>query len=653
MALAPAPTATLDAALAQAHRLLDEDPALAREQAEEILKFHPRLPLAWLLLGLAQGRLGQGEQALAALRQAVALKPDLPQGWRALADQLGELGDRAGADAAFAQHIRHAVHDPRLLAAGAALHEGRLPEAEAQLKQHLRAFPTDVAAIRMLAELAIRLGRNEDAENLLERCMELAPGFREARHNYALVLQRSQQPERALAELETLLANDPGNPSHRMLKASILCRIGEYEQGIALYEQILQTHSGNSRVWLSQGHALKTAGQQAAAIAAYRRCLALDPAFGEAYWSLANLKTVRFEAADIAAMRAQLQRPELAGEHRIPLEFALAKALEDDGEFEESFQHYLEGNRLRLAAIPYSAREQHARLEFSRRTYTRGFFERRQGWGEPAPDPIFIVGLPRSGSTLLEQILASHPQVEGTMELPEITLLTRQLRRQAGPGGAASYHGVLAGLDADAVRALGREYLERTRIQRKTDAPYFIDKLPNNFQHLGLIRLALPNAKVIDARRHPLACCVSGFKQHFANGQNFTYNLTDIGRYYRDYVRLMAHFDAILPGYVHRVIHEALLEDTEGEVRRLLDHCALPFDPACLRFFETERPVRTASSEQVRRPINRDGVDQWRNFEPWLEPLKKALGPVLEAYPDVPCFERDPNRSAEITSPGE
>ncbi|MBP8080796.1 MAG: sulfotransferase, partial [Arenimonas sp.] len=392
-------------------------------------------------------------------------------------------------------------------------------------------------------------------------------------------------------------------------------------------------------IWMSNGHALKTAGHQERAIQAYRKAIALDPGLGDAYWSLANLKTFRFGADEIGTMRGFLRREDLGVEHRFHFEFALGKALEDAGEYAESFGHYLSGNASRLAVVPYSARENSARVARAKRVYTREFFEQRKGSGSAAPDPIFIVGLPRAGSTLIEQILSSHSAVEGTMELPEIISMTRALRSGAQPGTQSGYHQALASLDSLGLQELGEQYLERTRVQRKCGTPFFIDKMPNNFAHIGLIHLTLPNARIIDARRHPLACCLSAFKQHFAQGQNFTYSLDDVGRYYRDYVDLMAHFDAVLPDRVHRVIYETMVEDTEAEVRRLLDYCGLPFEEGCLRFFENDRPVRTASSEQVRRPIYRDGVEHWRHYEPWLDPLKAALGPVLDAYPAAPDFD--------------
>lgn len=668
-------TGTLEQALAHAERLLQRDPALAGEQAAEILKAaaghpaalrllaaarmgqgdtqgaleileplaraQPNWALAQLDLGLALGHDGRGQQAIAALRRAVALKPELPQAWRALGDHLMAAGEQEAADAAYASHVRHSTSDPRLLAAATALVENRIPVAEALLREHLKQAPTDVAAIRMFAEVAARLGRNEDALHLLERCLELAPGFDAARQNYAQVLHRSNRPEQALAQIERLLATAPGHPGYRNLKAVVLCRVGDYEPAIALYAELLEQYPDNPKVWMSYGHALKTAGHTQRAIDAYRRSLAREPSFGEVWWSLANLKTFRFDADDLAAMRRQLVRTDLAADDRLHLEFAVGKALEDAGEYEASFRHYAQGNAIRRAQLHYSADETSARVRHIRQRYTRGFFAARAGCGSPARDPIFVVGLPRSGSTLIEQILASHSQVEGTMELPEVTSITRMLRERAGADGETPYHDALAALDAGALRELGERYLDNTRIQRKTAAPLFVDKMPNNFMHIGLIHLMLPNATIIDARRHPLACCFSGFKQHFARGQGFSYSLEDLGRYYRDYVALMAHFDAVLPGRIHRVFYERMVEDTEGEIRRLLDHCGLPFEESCLRFFRNERPVRTASSEQVRRPIYREGVDHWQNYAPWLAPLESTLGQVLQRYPEVPGFESD------------
>lgn len=629
---------TLNQALAHAQRLVVDSPAEARAQLAEILRVVPQQPEALRLRAVLDAREGRINDALAGWRAALRGDPYLPQAWRQLADQLLAAGDTASAAATYLQHVQHSQRDPVLLRAAHALAQNQLPEAEQLLRAQLKRAPTDVAAMRMLAELAERLGRHEDAEALLERCLELAPDFHAARHNYALVLHRGNRGPEALQQIEQLLRQQPTHPGLLNLKAAILCRVGDYPPAIDIYERVLQTHPDQAQVWMSFGHALKTSGEQARSIEAYRRSLALEPAYGEAWWSLANLKTVRFGASDIAQMQSALQRTDLPLEHRFHLHFALGKAMEDAGDYASSFTHYSEGNALRRTQLLYNADDTSARTRRIKQTYTASFFSAREGQGCAATDPIFVVGLPRSGSTLVEQILSSHSQVEGTMELPEIISLTRLLRRQGEDEQQTPYHDVLAGLDAKALTELGERYLQRTRIQRKTAAPFFIDKMPNNFVHIGLIHLILPNARIIDARRHPMACCFSGFKQHFARGQNFSYSLEDIGRYYGDYVELMAHFDAVLPGRIHRVHYEDMVDDTETEVRRLLAYCGLAFEESCLRFFENSRPVRTASSEQVRQPIYREGVDHWRHFEPWLEPLKTALGSVLTSYPRPPSF---------------
>jgi tetratricopeptide (TPR) repeat protein len=658
------PVGSLATALAHAARLLEARPALAEAQARAILESVPGHPEAELLLaqalrtqgdltgamavleplaeaqprwaaahlelGLARAQAGRSHDAVAALDQAVRLKPDLAEAWLALAEQRRVLGDSAGADAAEAQHIACSVNDPELMAAGVALVEGRLAEAEQILRDVLKARPTEIAPIRMLAEIATRLGRYEDAEALLTRCLDLAPGFVPARHNLAVALYRQTKAAEALVEVDRLLEREPANPGYRNLRAAALSQLGDYGPALGVYAALLADYPAQPKGWMSYGHALKTVGRQADAIAAYRKSLAQAPHLGETWWSLANLKTFRFEADDLAAMRAQLARDDIAAEDRFHLHFALGKALEDAGDYEASFEHYRLGAALR--------KETRAHVVRSKALFTRAFFAARQDFGDPAPDPIFILGLPRSGSTLVEQILSSHSQIEGTMELPDMPALAKRLGGRTRRGEESRYPEILADLDAEACRALGAEYLDRTRGQRKLGLAYFIDKMPNNFAHVGMIQLILPGARIIDTRRHPLGGCFSAFKQHFARGQGFTYDLTDLGRYYADYVELMAHFDAVLPGRVHRVIYEQMVADPETQVRALLDYCGLPFEEACLRFYENDRAVRTASSEQVRRPIFTEGLDQWRHYEPWLGPLKAALGPVLDAYPDVPDF---------------
>ena len=580
---------------------------------------------------------GQGDAALKTLFEIVRLRPEHPEAWRVLADHLMAIGQTAEADLAYSRHIQCATRDPMLRQAATAMLANDIPQAERLLKSHLKSAPTDVAAIRMLAEVAVRCGQDQAAEHLLKRCLELAPNFAAARYNHAVLLHRRNQAAEALAELERLLAIDPQNPGYRNLHAVVLSHVGEVERSCAIYERLLREYPGNAKVWLSYGHVLKTAGRQQDCIAAYRQCIALEPKLGEAYWSLANLKTFRFTAEDLATLRAHLADASLSDIDRLNFHLALGKAHEDAGEAELAFEHYERGNALQRKRLPYDQPLNTARMRRLKALFTPQFFAERKGQGHESSEPIFILGMPRAGSTLIEQILASHSAVEGTSELPNIITLARDLRARADDAELRGYAEVLARLDAPSLRELGERYLRGTRIYRKTERPYFIDKMPNNFLHVGLIHSILPNARIIDARRHPLGCCFSNFKQLYAKGQRFSYGLAEMGGYYRDYVELMAHFDAVLPGRVHRVIYEQLVEDTETEVRRLLDYCGLPFEPGCLRFFENDRPVRTASSEQVRRPIYRDGVDQWRQFDPWLEPLKNALGGVLEAYPEAPA----------------
>ncbi len=521
---------------------------------------------------------------------------------------------------------------PDLLRAGLALVDNDLPTAEGILRSYLMQRPTDVKAIRMMAELAARIGRLVDSENLLRRALDLAPGFTAARANLATVLYKQNRHGDAIAELERLEHAGSSNLAHASLKAAALGRIGGHEESIALYRRLLDARPDEPRLWTSYGHNLKTVGAQAESIAAYRRAIAIEPTLGEAWWSLANLKTVQFGEDDVSAMQAAISDPALKKEDRFHLHFALGKAAEDKGEAEASFDHYAEGNRLRRSLLDYSADDMHSHVARCIGLFTTGFFAAREGCGNPSPDPIFIVGMPRAGSTLIEQILASHPDIEGTAELPDLPAMVRRLDGRSRRDDESLYPKCLADLGADALKLLGADYLDRAQVQRFTDRPFFIDTLPNNWAHVGLIRLILPNAKVIDARRHPLACGFSNFKQHYARGQRFSYDLAEIGAYYRDYVTLMRHFDSVLPGFVHRVIHEELVDDPEGEIRRLIDFVGVPFDVSCLAFHENPRAVRTASSEQVRRPINRSGLDQWKAFEPWLEPLKTALGPVLQDW---------------------
>jgi len=516
---------------------------------------------------------------------------------------------------------------PRLIEAAVALNENRLDVAERILKPHLKEDPFDAAAIRMLAELAGRVGRWGDAENLLRRAIEIAPAFNAARANLALVLGRTGRPAEALALLDDIFAIDQDDLGVLNLRAATLGKLGDFEEAIGLYEGLLKKTPKQPRIWLSYGHMLKTVGRQEDCIAAYRRALAIEPSLGEAWWSLANLKTLQFNDSDVAAMEHALSLPGLSDRDRLHIDFALGKAMHDAKRAEEAFGHYRSANALRLKSQPYDASRLTHSVDRCIEAFTAEAFAERES-GCNAPDPIFIVGLPRAGSTLVEQILSSHSLVEGTAELPDIPALVNAL----GP-----YPAAVLKLDRAKREETGRQYLARTNVQRRTGRPLFIDKLPNNWLYVPFIQLILPDAKIIDARRHPLSCCFSNFRQHFARGQPFTYDLEDIGHYYADYVRLMAHIDAVLPRRVHRIIYEQMVDNTEDEVRRLLTYCGLEFEPQVLEFYKTERAVRTASSEQVRRPIYRDATEEWRAYGPFLGPLKEALGPVLEAYPNVPA----------------
>ncbi|MEM8816094.1 MAG: sulfotransferase [Pseudomonadota bacterium] len=659
---------TVAAAIAEIERLLESDPAAARDRAAALLRERPGEPVALLYQAIALRVLQKPEEAaeiLAALcrdwpdapfahlqhglalreldnpgaaersfERAVEARPDFADGWLALADLRVANGDAAGADQAFARYVEVAPQVPELRNAAAALGSGNSAAAEPLVRQRLRAHPNDIVALCLLADIAERHDQNADAWHLLRRVIQIAPGYTRARHNYAVVLLRRNETDEALAECERLLQRAPQDQELRKLKAAILVKLLEYERSIGICEELLQEDPGQPAVLTSLGHMLKSVGRSADSIAAYRKAIALEPSRGEAYWSLANLKTNEIRDEEIEAMRSQLETPAVGDIDRTHFHFALGKALEERQRYEESFRHYDQGNRLRQRVRPYDPALLAEHVRRSKSLFSRSFFESRHGSGAPLPDPIFVVGLPRSGSTLVEQILASHSSVEGTMELPDVAAIAASLDRDDGRGGSL-YPDVLETLQPDRLAELGQSYLERTRGHRKLGTPSFVDKMPNNFAHSGLIHLMLPNARIVDVRRHPLACGWSVYKELFAGSQNFSYSLEHIGLYYRCYLELMRHMDAVLPGRVHRVIYEDLVENTEAEVRRLLDYCDLPFEAGCLRFHENRRAVSTASAEQVRQPINRRGIDQWRHFGASLSPLEETLGDAVETYRSV------------------
>ena len=655
----------LDIALIRVAALLESDPAAAVRAAQELHGKHPEHPAAALLLAEARRRSGDAQAAaaefgelaaaqphsaalhlelgrallaegklaesFAALTRALELEPDLAEAWRELSGLHAARGEWRECDVAYARFAALTNQDGRFREAAAAIAQNRLDHAETLLRQELSRHPGDVAALRLLAQVAAKREDFAEGERLFTECLRLAPGCSRARFDLAEMLHTQQKAEPMLPLLERLLALEPGNLAYRALQAGAYSLLGRSEQALSILADLVVEYPENQLVWMYYGHALRSARRTEEAIDAYRRSAQLNPQFGEVWFSLANLKTFRFTSADIDTMRTQLARADIPDEDRWHFEFSLGNALEQAGDFAASFEHYARGNALRRAAVAYDPGRNTRLVARTRALFTREFFASRAGAGCPSREPIFIVGLPRAGSTLLEQILASHSQVEGTRELPDIPAFAREL----GAWDAAPvYPESVARLSRAELTALGERYLRQTRPHRLLGRPYFIDKMGDNFLNVGLIQLILPNARIIDARRAPLACCFSNFKQHFISGVWFSYGLEDLGRYYREYVELMAHFDAVLPGRIHRVHYEDVVADLEGEVRRLLDYCGLPFEEQCLRFHETRRVVQTASSEQVRRPLYSDSVDEWREFEPWLGPLKDALGDL--ARPPAP-----------------
>jgi tetratricopeptide (TPR) repeat protein len=588
--------------------------------------FHPRYSRLFQERGHCHVFNRDAQQAIEAFEWAIRYNPALPASWQAL-ERLYRIVGRTQDATNAGNHVAKLASLPtEVVAARGMVADGDYEDAERTIRAFLAQHPDDVEGLRILSMLARQFEYNTDAEVLLDKLLAKAPNYNSARYDLILTLVDLHKHQRAREESERLMAAEPRNPGVRVTHAGILMALGDVNGSIERYQALLQQMPRDSELHQSLGHAYKTNGESAKAIESYRRAIEVRPDFGEAYWSLANLKTYRFTDAELERMRHYEAQPYLQQADRYHLCFALGKALEDRGDYAESFTYYDRGNALKKEGSLYRPAAQERAVNKQMELCTPEFFAERRGWGCPDASPIFVLGLPRAGSTLLEQILASHSQVEGTMELANIPRLVGSL----GSGdkfGDTHYPGVLPQLTAEQCREFGEAYIRDTRVYR-TGKPFFIDKMPNNFRNIALIQLILPNAKIIDARRDAMDCCFSNFKQLYANGHPFAYNLDDIGRYYRSYASLMDHWDRVLPGRVLCMRHEDVLADLEGSVRRILDYCGLPFEPACVEFHRTERRVHTASAEQVRRPINRDGVDQWRPYEPWLGPLKDALGPL-------------------------
>ncbi len=605
--------------------------AQALATLERLEQLHPRFSRLYQERGHCYVALRDAPRAIDAFLRGVNINPALPASWSMLEGLYRMTGqtENAGMAAAHVATLRNLPAE--IVHATSLFSDGELGPAENIVRAYLLRHGDHVEAMRLLARIGIARDVLDDAELLLEAVLALAPDYRAARHDYALVLVERHKYLPAREQLEKLLQLEPGNRQYRTLYATACVGLGEHEKAIPLYRELLVDAPAAQELHLSIAHSLKSIGRRDEAIEAYRAAAAARPSFGDAYWSLANLKTYRFLDEEIARMRAEEEAPGTVLVDRYHLCFALGKAYEDRGEYAESWRCYECGNALKRSESRYRPEiiENNTRLQIA--TCTREFFAARAGVGAQDSDPIFILGLPRSGSTLLEQILASHSRVEGTQELSDIQRIVLDLQGRDPDLDNPRYPGVLAAMKPGDFLRLGEKYLHDTRAYR-TGKPRFIDKMPNNFRHIGLIHLMLPNARVIDARREPMACCFSNLKQLFANGQEFTYSIQDIARYYRTYLELMQHWDHVLPGKVLRIWHEDVVDDLEANVRRLLDFCGLEFEPACVEFYKTERRVQTASSEQVRQPIFREGLDQWKNYEPWLGPLKVALGDALVRY---------------------
>jgi len=616
--------------MAVGQRYLNQIPdALAT--LDRLEQYHPGFSRLYQERGHCYVALKDAPRAIDAYLKGVNINPALPTSWAQLEILYRMTGNPANARMA-ADHVTTLKNlPPEVVNATALFSDGDLTLAENIVRAYLLQHGNHVEAMRLLARIGIERDVLDDAQLLLEGVLELAPDYHAARYDYVRVLLDRHQHLRAREELEKLLEREPGNPRYLTTYATACVGLGEHEKALGLYRGILAATPRAADIHLSIAHSLKTLGRREESIEAYRAAAAARPNFGDAYWSLANLKTYRFTEAEMASMRAGESAPATALIDRYHLCFALGKALEDREDYEESYCFYERGNALKRSESRYRPEVIENNTRHQIRICTREFFARREGVGAKNPDPIFILGLPRSGSTLIEQILASHSSVEGTQELADIPRIVHEFQGRDPDLMKPRYPGNLADLKPEEFLRLGERYLSDTRIYR-TGKPYFIDKMPNNFRHIGLIHLMLPNAKIIDARREPMACCFSNLKQLFARGQEFTYSTQDIARYYRTYLELMQHWDEVLPGRVLRILHEDVVDDLGGNVRRILDFCGLEFEPACVEFYKTERSVRTASSEQVRQPIFREGLDQWKHYEPWLGGLKDALGDALVRY---------------------
>jgi tetratricopeptide (TPR) repeat protein len=613
-------------------RLLDQ-PKNALETLDTLERAHPHYGLLFQERGHCHVALGDPARAIESFERAVELNPALASSWAMLERLLGAAGQPQRAGVASKHLSKLKELPPVIVEAGSWFCDGDHAAAENLLTSYIAREGRHVEALRLLGRIAQRRGAADRAEGLFREVVDLAPGYADARLDFVRTLIERQKYAAALEQVDQRLLTAPSDPEARFLRATILAGLGRHHEAVPIFRELLSQTPQRNHLRIVLGHSLKALGRTDEAVRAYRDATSGQTDVGDAFWSLANLKTYRFSDHEVARMRGLEALPSPGLPDRAHLCFALGKALEDRADYDGSWAFYERGNSLLRAKSGYRAEaiEDNARRLMD--ICSGEFFVARTGAGAAARDPIFIVGLPRSGSTLLEQILASHPDVDGTQELHDIPRIVSELQ---GPGpnrGGARYPDLLPGLDPLLYERLGHRYLDETRVYRR-GRPRFVDKMPNNFWHIGLIHLMLPNAKIIDVRREPMACCVSNLKQLFARGQEFGCGIEEIARYYRTYLEVMRHWDRVLPGRALRVSYEDLVEDLGASVRQILAHCGLEFDPACLAFYRSVRAINTPSSEQVRQPLFREGLSQWRHYSPWLDPLRETLGDAIVRYRD-------------------
>lgn len=605
----------------------------AEEQLRFALELRPAQPHLHEDLGTTLALQGKPAEAVPCFEKAIELDPTLPLPHKKLGRVLAALGKGTEADQAFQDYFERDP-DKGAVAVGADhLKAGRTDDAVTTLRDVLRQDPNNVDAMVFLALAYLQKDQHiEDAEALLRRATQAAPDHVTAWLNLGSILARRNKRPEALEAYRTATRIEPSHPGAWSLLANCHAHLGQTDAAKHAFERAIKLQPDHANTQMGYGHVLKTLGDQPAALKAYREAIRLRPSSGEVYWSMANLKVFHFEDEEVEAMLGQLERGNLQTSEEVHFRFALGKAFEDRKDWEKAWHYYHTGNQKQRPEVYHDPLEDREKKQAIREVFSADFIAAHEGSGHDAPDPILVVGLPRSGSTLIEQILASHSQVEGTAELPNLGRLSLSIGRYRPDG--VQFPEACADLRPRDWRQLGKRYLDETREYRETDRPFFTDKLPNNFPLIGLLHLILPNARVINTRRHPLDTLLGNYKQLYGKGQNFTYDLFDLAEYYKDYHSMMAHWHTVLPGKVLDVHYEDTVLDTEAQVRRILDHCGLPFEEACLRPWETERAVRTASSEQVRQPIYTGALGKWRRYEPWLGEWQAALAEVIEALPE-------------------